>query len=45
MTDADLLRDADRIRLALAALPVRSDDVRDEAAQASASQTIASLAS
>jgi hypothetical protein len=45
MTDADLLREADRIRLALAALPVRGDDVRDEAAQASAGQTIASLAS
>jgi hypothetical protein len=44
ITDADLLREADRIRLALQALPVRGDDVRDEAAQASAGQTIASLA-
>jgi hypothetical protein len=44
LTDADLLGEADRIRLALQALPIRGDDVRDGAVHAAAGQTIAALA-
>ena len=44
VSDAELMREVDRIRLALAALPVRSDEEHTEAAQASAGQTIAALA-
>jgi hypothetical protein len=44
VSDAELMREVDRIRLALEALPVRGDEERTEAAQASAGQTIAALA-
>jgi hypothetical protein len=44
VTDVELLRQVDRIRLAIEALPVRDDEARDLTAQASACQTIAVLA-